>query len=152
MLWQDLNKKFCAPYCIQTSHTHACRELTRNSQLVRNKNKENTRQIKQSHVKDNIYAVQQFAYVYGVARISLLSRKIQSVAVQFFSLSKKLHLAHRIHNELQNGPKSKPSLYRLNLRKSPIKNYAALFQVGSSRQLDQTQLGSTKPNNARIHS
>ena len=58
-----------------------CRELTRNSQPVRNKNRENTRQIKQSHAQDNIYMVRQFAYVHGVAEILLLSRKIQNAVV-----------------------------------------------------------------------
>ena len=51
-----------------------CRELTRNSQPVRNKNRKNTRQRKkQSDAQDNIYVVRQFAYVPGVAGISLLS-------------------------------------------------------------------------------
>ena len=46
--------------------------LTKKFQLVRNKtNRENTRQRKQSHAQDNIYVVWQFAYVRGVARISL---------------------------------------------------------------------------------
>ena len=41
-------------------------------QPVRNKtNRENTRQRKQSHAQDNIYVVRQFAYVHGVAGISL---------------------------------------------------------------------------------
>ena len=47
-------------------------------QPVRNKtNRENTRQKKQSHAQDNIYVVRQFAYVHGVAGISLLLGKIQ---------------------------------------------------------------------------
>ena len=85
---------------------------------MRNKtNRENTRQRKQSYAQDNIYVVRQFAYVHGVARISLLSgKKIQSAAVKYFSLSRTttiqnpnhqkmvLHLAYRIHNGLQNGP------------------------------------------------
>ena len=51
----------------------------KNSQLVRNKiNRENARQRKkQSHAQDNIYVVRQFAYIHGVAGISLLSGKIQ---------------------------------------------------------------------------
>ena len=41
-------------------------------QPVRNKtNKENTRQRKQSQAQNNIYVVRQFAYVHGVAGISL---------------------------------------------------------------------------------
>ena len=40
----------------------------------------------------------------------------------------------------------KPPLYELNVRKSPIKNHATLFRVGSGRQPDQTQLGSIKLN------
>ena len=39
----------------------------------------------------------------------------------------------------------KPPLHGLSLKKSPIKNYATLFWVWLGRQLDQTQLGSTKP-------
>ena len=42
-----------------------------------NKPRENTRQRKQSHAQDNIYMVRQFAYIHGVAGISLLSGKIQ---------------------------------------------------------------------------
>ena len=44
---------------------------------LQNRPKENTRQRKKSHAQDNIYVVRQFAYVYGVAGISLLSGKIQ---------------------------------------------------------------------------
>ena len=44
------------------------------------------RQRKQSHAQDNIYVVRQFAYVHGVAGISLLLRKIQST-VTVFSVS-----------------------------------------------------------------
>ena len=53
--------------------------FNQNSQPVRNKiNRENTRQRKkQSHAQNNIYVVRQFAYVHGIAGISLLSRKIQ---------------------------------------------------------------------------
>ena len=54
--------------------------LTRNSQHVRNKkNRENTYQEKkkkkQSHAQENIYVVQQFAYVHRVTEILLLSGK-----------------------------------------------------------------------------
>ena len=46
--------------------------LTKKFQPVRNKtNRENTRQRKQSHTQDNIYVVRQFAYIHGVAGISL---------------------------------------------------------------------------------
>ena len=41
------------------------------------KNRENTRQRKQSHTQDNIYVDQQFAYAHKIAGISLLSGKIQ---------------------------------------------------------------------------
>ena len=34
-------------------------------------NRENTRQRKQLHAQDNIYVVRQFAYIHGVAGISL---------------------------------------------------------------------------------
>ena len=47
-------------------------EFNQKFQPVRNKtNRENTRQRKQSHAQDNIYVVRQFAYVHGVAGISL---------------------------------------------------------------------------------
>ena len=64
-----------------------CRELTRNSQPVRNKNREKThaKEKKNNHTQDNIYVVRQFAYVHGVVGISLLSgKKIQSAATVFF--------------------------------------------------------------------
>ena len=96
--------------------------------------------------------VRQFAYVHRVAGILLLSRKNTSVAVQFFSFSKTattnpnhqkerfLHSSHRIHNGLQNGPKSKPPLHGLSLKKYPIKNHATLFQVKSSSRSNTTKL------------
>ena len=59
-----------------------------------------------------------------------------------------LHPMHRIHNGLQNGPKSRPNppLHGLSLNKSPIKNHATLFGSDRVIKLDQTKLGSTKPN------
>ena len=87
------------------------------------KNRENkTRKEKQSHAQDSIYVVRQFAYVLGVARISLLSKKITMCGYSVF-LSKKqqqdktlitkkkkwlLYPAHRIHNGLQNGSGHQP--------------------------------------------
>ena len=88
---------------------------------MRNKNRKNTCQRKQLHAQDNIYVVQQFAYVHGVAGISLLSGKKYKVRLQFFHtlsqddnhnhktlITKKryLHPAHKIHNGLQNRPKN----------------------------------------------
>ena len=46
---------------------------------------------KQSHAQDNIYVVQQFAYVHGVVGISLLSRKNTEYNLQleyFLSITK----------------------------------------------------------------
>ena len=54
-----------------------------NSQLVREKKKKK-RQRKQSHTQDNIYVVQQFAYVHKVARISLLLGKNTKMRLQYF--------------------------------------------------------------------
>ena len=44
------------------------------------------------------------------------------------------------------GDRPKPLLYGLSLSKSPIKNHATLFGSGRVVKLDQTKLGSTKPN------
>ena len=44
------------------------------------------------------------------------------------------------------GDRPKPLLYKLSLSKSPIKNHATLFGSGRAVKLDQTKLGSTKPN------
>ena len=64
--------------------------------------------------------VRQFAYVHGVAGISLLSGKNTKCGSTIFSLSRTmtiqnpnhqktvLHLAHRIYNGLQNRPKIFP--------------------------------------------
>ena len=81
---------------------------------------------------------------------TIIREKLQSAATVFHSLKndnnnktliiKKrfLYPAHSIHNGLQNGPKifRLGPLHGLSLRKSPIKNHATLFQVGSGRQLD----------------
>ena len=49
------------------------------------KNRENkTPKEKQSHAQDSIYVVRQFAYVLGVARISLLSKKITMCGYSVF--------------------------------------------------------------------
>ena len=50
-------------------------KFTEISNLWETKNRENTRQKKQSHAQNNIYVVRQFAYVHGVAEISLLLGK-----------------------------------------------------------------------------
>ena len=105
---------------------------------------------KQSHAQDNIYVVQQFAYVHGVVGISLLSRKNTeyNLRLQYFSHTKTrqqhpktLITKVSFHNEL-NGPKLKPPLHGLSLSKSPIKNHATLFgsgRVGLSNQIKQNQ-------------
>ena len=79
----------CSHSNLTLSSDTSCRELTRNSQPVRNKKKKknrgNTHQRKQSHAQDNIYVVQQFAYVHGVAVISLLlGKKKYKMRLQFF--------------------------------------------------------------------
>ena len=66
---------------------------------MRNKNIEKTnakeeKKKKQSHAQDSIYMVRQFAYVHGVAGISLLSGKnteYKIAATIFFFLSLKEH-------------------------------------------------------------
>ena len=56
------------------------------------KNREKTHaeeKKKQLHAQDNIYVVQQFAYIHGVAGISLLSRKNIEYNLQLQSFSLK---------------------------------------------------------------
>ena len=118
------------------------------------KNRENTRQRKQSHAQDNIYVVQQFAYVYGVAGISLLLGKNTKCKLRhkfFFShikhdhfetLITKLRFLHK--TGLSKSPK--PPFHGLSFSKSLIKNHATLFESGRVVKPDQTKLGSTKPN------
>ena len=101
------------------------------------KNRENTRQRKQSHAQDNIYVVQQFAYVYGVAGISLLLGKnteYKNCGYNLFSLIK------------NTACRPKPPLHGLSLSKSPLKNHAILFGSGRVVEPDQTKLSSTKLN------
>ena len=98
--------------------------------LWETKNKENTRQNKQSHTQDNIYVVRQFAYIHEIARILLLLGKNTKCG---YSVS--------VSQERQQQPYKpplRPSLHGLSLRKSPIKNHATLFRVRSGRQPDQT--------------
>ena len=68
---------------------------------------------KNNHTQDSIYVVRQFAYVHGVAGISLLSGKITECGSTFFSLLKTYW--------------PKPLLHRLSHRKSPIKNYNSII-------------------------
>ena len=68
----DLSVKETENKSSQSSQEPFVREFNKKFQPVRNKtNRENTRQRKQSHAQDNIYVVRQFAYVHGVAGISL---------------------------------------------------------------------------------
>ena len=63
-------------FCLRWPRMLLVKGISPKSQPMRNKkNRENTRQRKQSHAQDNIYVVRQFTYVHGVARISLLSGK-----------------------------------------------------------------------------
>ena len=91
-----------------------------NSLPVRNK--------KKNHTHKTIFTwFGKFAYVYGVARISLLLGKNTKCSYKFAYWPK-------------------PPLHGLSLSKSPIKNHATLF--GSNRVVkpDQAKLGSTKSN------
>ena len=134
---------------------------------MRNKKIEKTyTKEKQSHAQDNIYVVRQFAYVHGVAGISLLSGKITKcgLRLQYFSLTKTQQQHHtktlitKVNFYIQNGPKKnfmsapawayrpKPPLHGLSLSKSTIKNHTILFESSRVVKPDQTKLGSTKPN------
>ena len=100
-----------------------------NSLPVRNKKKkEKTHAKKKNHTHKTIFTwFGKFAYVYGVARISLLLGKNTKCSYKFAYWPK-------------------PPLHGLSLSKSPIKNHATLFELGRVVKLDQTKLGSTKPN------
>ena len=143
---EDQPGQKCLPPWWCSSHTwHPCRELTRIPNLWETKKIEkNTCQRKQLHAQDNIYVVQQFAYVYGVAGISLLSGKKGKYKVQvaapIFLLTIKTRPYQNRNNQIafstQNGPK--PPLHGLSLKRSPIKNYAILFGwVESSNRIKQ---------------
>ena len=130
-------------------------------QPVRNKNRENTRQSKQSNTQDNIYVVRQFSYVHRVAGISLLSgkKKIQDEATIILH-NKNTATKPTIKNPHQSRFSiiqktltcpwalrlGLPLLHGLSLSKSPIKNHAILFGLSRVVEPDQTKLGSTKPN------
>ena len=147
--------------------------LTRNSQHVRNKkNRENT--FPEKKKKKTITRTRQYLRGSTIClrtqscRDFTIIREKYKMRLQFFSLSRTttttkqtlitkngfLHLAHRIHNGLQNGPQifprgiapgppkglsmstptwayqPKPSLYGLSLKKSLIKNHETLFKLG----------------------
>ena len=53
--------------------------LTEISTCEKQKNRENTRQRKQSNAQDNIYVVRQFLYVHRVVEILLLSGKKRNI-------------------------------------------------------------------------
>ena len=123
-----------------------CRELNRNSETYEKQNRENTRQTKNNHTHKIVFTwfgnlststeLQGFHYYQG--------KKIQSAVVQFFlSLSKTtttnpnhqscvfyilrmgFYILHFLH----------PPPHWLSLRKTPIKNYATLFE--SSQVVNQ---------------
>jgi len=64
--------------------------LTKIPTCEKQKNRENICQRKQSNAQENIYVLRQFAYVHGVAEISLLlGKKKYKVQLQdFFTLTK----------------------------------------------------------------
>ena len=113
--------------------------------------------------------VWQFAYIHSVARILLLLRKKYKCGSTVFLSLKKLHQetlitkttvsiscaqnsqwttkqAKKFFSSTAWAYQPKPPLHGLNLIKSPIKNYAILFRVGSGHHSNQTQLDSTEPN------
>ena len=73
------------------------------STCEKQKNRENTRQRKQSHTQNNNYVVRQFAYIYGVAGISLLSGKNTEYKMQLqsFILSISKNAATTQHKTLK---------------------------------------------------
>ena len=69
---QNFDFLFILGVYIEIHHNKNVGKFNKKFQPVRNKtNRENTHQRKQSHAQDNIYVVRQFAYVHGVAGISL---------------------------------------------------------------------------------
>ena len=124
----------------------------------------------QSHAQDNTYMVRQFAYIYGVAGISLLSRKKYKVRLQcFHTLSRRWQynktlitknsfyilrtwftMGHKTGQKFfpRVAYRPKPSLYGLSLRKSLIKNHVTLFELGWVINRIKHKLGFTKPNKA----
>ena len=71
-----------------------CRELTQIPNLWETKIEKTHAKEKQSHAQNNIYVVRQFAYVHGVAGISLLSGKNTEykITATIFFLSHKEHV------------------------------------------------------------
>ena len=71
---------------------------------------------KKNYTQDSIYVIRQFAYVHGVAGISLFSRKNIECSSTVFSLKTTwnsnlqnkifLYPAHKIHSELQKRAKN----------------------------------------------
>ena len=75
--------------------------LTSLSQPVRNKNREKIHaKEKQSHAQDSIYVVRQFAYVHGVAGISLLLGKNTEYHISDYNIFS-LYI-HNNHTTLKN--------------------------------------------------
>ena len=119
----------------------------------------------QSHAQDSIYMIRQFAYVHGVAGISLLLGKnkeykncgyntvsltLKNAATTSYNLKNPNH--GKIGLYIWNRPK--PPLHGLSLSKSPIKNHAILFGVGLGRQTEsnKTKLHKTQHNQISVNS
>ena len=125
----------------------SCRELARNSQPVRNKNRENTRQRKtitrtRQYLRGSAICLRPRSY----RNFTIIKEKIQNAATVFL-LSRKLQQPNPNNQNTFstscaqnsqwaiNGPWIRPPLYGLSFKKSPIKNHATLF--GSSQVVNQ---------------
>ena len=135
-----------------------CRELTRNSQPVRNKKQRKHMPKKNSHTHKTIFTwfdnlrtsteLQGFYYYQE-------KYKVRQYSFFFFSLknynnktliTKAVFSISYTQDLQQTTKRPKPPLHGPSIKKSLIKNHATLFRSGWVVKPNQTKLVSTKPN------
>ena len=118
-----------------------CRELTRNSQPMRNKNKENTCQRKTIiRTKQYLRGLAICLHLQSCKNFTIIRKKYKCDSTMFQSLKTtitnpnyKSRVFYLLRIRFTSAPawacRPKPPLYRLSFKKSPIKNHTTLFRL-----------------------
>ena len=157
MMWCDFGPFLAPHFAVRFSQNHNCRELIRNSQSCEKQNRENIRQRKiikwtRQYLRDLTICLRprsckDFTIIrekYKVLQYSFShSKKRQQptlIIETTFSTSCAQDSQWATKRVKIWACRPKPPLQGLSLKKSPIKNHATLFRVGSSSKSNTTRL------------